>query len=134
MQVKLATENIRAIALFEKVTDVHVKDCIISPHSLYFLVSHDSMGAAIGKNGENIRRLRKLSGRHVKIFAYSSSPEEFIRNIIPTVRSVNIENGSATVSVPQEDKLTVIGKGGENINAIRDIMKRHFNITVFKLR
>ena len=134
MQVKLSTENIRAIALFEKVTNVNVKDCIISDTSIYFLVDREQMGAAIGKNGSNIKQLRRISGKHVKIFAYSSDVEEFVRNIIPHLRTIDTEGETVTVSVPQEDKLTVIGKSGENINVIREILKRHFNIKNFKLR
>lgn len=134
MDVKLSTENIRTIALFEKVTRVHSKDCIITEHSIYFLVDAEKMGMAIGKNGVNIKELRRISGKNIKIFGYSSKLEEFIKNIIPKVKSLEINDKSVSVSVQHEDKLTVIGKGGENINTIREILKRHFGIESFKLR
>lgn len=134
MDVKLSTENIRTIALFEKITKVHAKDCIITEQSVYFLVNAEKMGMAIGKGGINIKKLRRISGKHVKIFSFSPTLEEFVRNIIPTLKSLDIQDKNVTVTVAREDKLMVIGRSGENINVIRDILKRHFGIENFKLR
>ncbi|MBL7160389.1 MAG: NusA-like transcription termination signal-binding factor [Candidatus Aenigmarchaeota archaeon] len=134
MDVKLSTQNIRTIAMFEKVTKVNAKDCIITDNALYFLVDMEKAGMAIGKNGANIKELRRISGKHVKIFPYSPNLEEFIKNIIPNIKSVDITDKRVTISVPHEDKLTVIGKHGENINAMRDMLKRHFDVESLKLR
>lgn len=134
MEVKLSTENIRTIALFEKVTKVHPKDCLITEHSLYFVVPGEKMGMAIGKNGANIKELRRISGKHIKIFPYAESVEEFLKNVIPTIKNIDIAEKHVTITVPLEDKVTVIGRNGENINAIRDLLKRHFRIESFKLR
>lgn len=134
MQVKLSTENIRLIALFEKVAKVHAKDCLITESSIYFLIQPDMMGMAIGKNGENIKQLKRISGKNVKIFAYSANLEEFIKNIIPSIKGLDVNGKNVSVSVGREEKLTVIGRNGENINAIRDILKRHFGVENFKLK
>ena len=134
MEIKLSTENIRTIALFEKITKIHAKDCIITDNSVYFLVDAKKMGVAIGKNGANIKELRRILGKNVKIFGYSSSLEEFVGNIIPNIKTLDIAGKNVMVSIPREDKLTVIGKNGENINVIRDILKRHFRVESFKLR
>ncbi|MBI4181648.1 MAG: NusA-like transcription termination signal-binding factor [Candidatus Aenigmarchaeota archaeon] len=134
MDVKLSTENIRAIVLFEKVTHVSPKDCLIAEHALYFLVEKSEMGMAIGKDGVNIKQLRRIAGKHIKIFAYADTAEEFLKNVIPTLKSLDVQDGVVSVTVPQQDKLTVIGKAGENINAIRAILKRHFGVETFKLR
>jgi len=45
-----------------------------------------------------------------------------------------VNGDSINVSVPIEDKVNVIGKNGNNINAIREILKRHFSIQKFILR
>ncbi|MBI4021498.1 MAG: NusA-like transcription termination signal-binding factor [Candidatus Aenigmarchaeota archaeon] len=134
MDVKLSTENIRAMTLFEKITKVHPKDCLITENALYFLVNAESMGMAIGKNGTNIKELRRISDKHVKIFAYADTVEEFLRNIIPAIKSMEISEGTVTVTVSQQDKVTVIGKNGDNINAIRTLLKRYFGVQTFKLR
>jgi len=134
MEVKLSTENIRAIALFEKVTNVSPKDCIIMNNSIYFLVKSDSVGMAIGKNGDNIKHLRRISGKNIKIFPYSDNIGEFLKNVIPGLKTIDNDGESVIVSVNKQDKITVIGKNGDNINAIRELLKRHFGVQNFKLR
>jgi len=134
MDVKLSTENIRSITLFEEITKVTPKDCLMTEHSLYFLVDADQMGMAIGKGGINIKQLRRISGKNIKIFPHSNNLEEFLNNVIPNIKSLDIDNNNVTVSISKQDKTVVIGKNGENINAIRELLKRHFNVQNFKLR
>ncbi len=133
MAIKLDTDVIRTIALFEKITRVHPKDCIISENSAYFVVEPNRIGAAIGKNGSNIKEIRKILERNVKVFEYSRVPEEFIRNLIPGIKSLEIKNRSVTVSVSPKEKTAVIGKNGENIKAIKELLKRHLNIERLRL-
>ena len=134
MPVKLGIDSIRTIALFEKVTNVHAKDCLITEDCVYFLVDPEKIGLAIGKNGAVIKEVRKSLGRQVKIFGYSDKPEEMIKNLIPNIKTMTFNNGSMVISIPSDDKVSVIGKNGRNIKAIKEIMKRHFSIKYVKLR
>ena len=134
MGIKLETEDIRTIALFENITKVHAKDCLITDNCVYFLVDKEKVGLAIGKNGSVIRSVRNNLNKNVKIFGYSDTPEGMIRNLIQEPRSVTISDGSMTVSIAPEDRVGVIGRNGENIKAIREIMKRHFSIENLKLK
>ncbi len=134
MQMKLATQNIRAIATFERVTRVQPKDCIIAENSIYFLVDPKKVGLAIGKNGSVIRELRRIFGKNIKVYGYSRDPKTLLENIIPNIKSIEIKNNSITISVPMEDRTIVIGKNGENIKTLRKILKRHFAINNLRLR
>ena len=51
MTIKLQTQNIRDIGVFERMTNVHVKDCIRDESCVYFMVEPGKSGLAIGKNG-----------------------------------------------------------------------------------
>lgn len=134
MPVKLSTDTIRIIAAFEKVTKVHAKDCIVTEECIYFLVNPQKIGLAVGKNGTVIKELRKIFGKPIKIFGYSDDPEILIKNLIPNIKSVEINNGSATVTVPPNERTAVIGRNGNNIKIIKEILSRHCKITEFKLR
>ena len=135
MNVKLGTDSIRTIAMFEKITRVHARDCLISDNDAYFVVDADKVGRAIGKNGSNMKDLRRvLNNRHVKIFACSESLEDTIRGMVPNTKKIEINGDSVVISVARNDKVSVIGKNGRNINAIREILKRHFSIRDLKLR
>ena len=134
MPVKLSTDTIRIIAAFEKVTKVHAKDCIVTEECIYFLVNPQKIGLAVGMNGTVIKELRKIFGKPIKIFGYSDDPEILIKNLIPNIKSVEINNGSATVTVPPNERTAVIGRNGNNIKIIKEILSRHCKITEFKLR
>lgn len=134
MAVKLGIDSIRTIALFEKITNVHARDCLITEECVYFLVDPEKIGLAIGRNGLVIKEVRNVLRRQVRIFGYSDSPEEMIKNMIPNIKSMTFNDGSMVITVPASDKVAVIGKNGRNIKAIKEIMKRHFSINHLKLR
>jgi N utilization substance protein A len=134
MSVKLGNQSIRTIAAFEKMTKVHARDCIIMEDSIYFLVDPDKIGFAIGKNGSNIKEVSKAFGKTVRLFAYYKEPEDMLRGMIPTAKSIDINNDIASLNVPSGDRVVVIGKNGRNIKAIKEIMNRHFAIKGIKLR
>ena len=134
MPVKLETQTIRIIAAFEKMTKVHARDCVTVEDTLYFLVEPEKIGFAIGKNGSNIREVSKSLGKTVRLFAYKKEPVEMIKSMIPTVKSIDIKDETASITVPAGDRVAVIGRNGKNIKAIKDIMNRHFGIKNVKLR
>ena len=134
MVIKLETQSIRAIAAFEKLTGVHAKDCIMTDDCVYFLVEPKKIGAAVGRNGNNIKEARKVFGRQVKVFGYYDDLEDMLKSLIPSVKSIEINDSSVTVTVPSEHKTSVIGRNGNNIKVIRQILDRHFFVKKFRLR
>jgi len=134
MNVKLSTQSIRTMAAFEKITDVHARDCLITDDCVYFLVDPDNVGLAIGKSGSTIRQLRKVFGRTVKVFGYYSSPDLFVRHAFPKAKNVEINSSGITVTIPEEEKVTAIGRNGRNVKAVRDMLYRHFSVKNLKVR
>lgn len=134
MTVKLSTDIIRNIAAFEKITKVHPRDCLVMDDCIYFIVEQGKMGLAIGKNGEVIKEVRKVFGKPVKLFGYKDKPEDFLKNMIPSIKTYEMSGDSITITVPNTDRMAVIGKNGRNIKVIKEIMKRHFAVKNLKLR
>lgn len=134
MSVKLGTDTIRIIAAFEKLTRVNPRDCIVMEESIYFLVDPDKIGFVIGKNGSNIKEVSKAFGKTVRLFAYHRNPEEMLRAMVPTAKSIEMGKETITLNIPPGDKVAVIGKNGRNIKAIKELMNRHFAIKSVKIR
>lgn len=134
MSIILGTDTIKMISLFEKVTNVHARDCIIMDKCVYFLVDPSKVGLAIGRNGMTTKNLSRSLGKGVKVFGYASKPDELIRNIIPNIRNIEINGNTMIVSVPAEDRMNVIGSGGRNIKFIKEVLNRHFDIKNLRLR
>lgn len=127
----------RFIALLENLTGAVAKDCILDQESnrIIFVIRPGDMGLAIGKNGMNIERTRKVIGRPVEIVEYAETPEEFLKNILAPakVRGIKISKNSeganfAQVTVDPHDKGMAIGKNGRNVVKTRLLMKRHFGM------
>ena len=132
--LKLTDETIRYITLFETVTRAHVKDCIEND-KLVFIVEPGQMGMAIGRGGENIRKLRELLKKRVEVIEFSPEEKQFIINIFHNfnIKDVNIVdrggNRTAYVSVELKDKGKIIGKNGRNLRLATEIVGRHFEIS-----
>jgi N utilization substance protein A len=134
MGVKLGTVHIRAVAMFEEITGVMVRDCIMDDTSVYFLIEPGKMGLAIGKNGVTIKSVEKALGKSIKIFEYADTPEALLKNMISNIKSLEMAGDSVTISIPMSERSTVIGKNGRNIKAIREFLNRHFKINNLKLK
>ncbi len=136
-EIKLTPEEMRYIALFQDLTGAVVKDCILDKgeNRVIFLVKPGDMGLAIGKNGVNVKRLRKLIGRNIEVVEYAETLEELVKNAlaparVKAVKVVKRLGGKRIihVTVDPQDKGVAIGKAGKNVARARLILKRYHDI------
>ncbi|MEI7826524.1 MAG: NusA-like transcription termination signal-binding factor [Euryarchaeota archaeon] len=135
-EVKLTTEGIRYIALFESLTRAIARDCYIDEDNdrVIFVVKNGDMGLAIGKNGNNINRVKKSIGKHIEIVEFSGEVDEFIVNALQpvSVKKVHVvskENKKlAYVEVMPKDRGIAIGKNGRNIHKAKVLAQRHYGL------
>jgi len=132
MGVKLGTEEIRYIGLFESLTGATVMDCIVEDEGrVVYVVKEGEVGLAVGKGGANIQRVRELIGKSVEVIEYSDNPASFVKNILrpAQVRSAHVSQRKGNKSVvmldiPKKDRGLAIGKEGKNILRAKYLMKR----------
>ena len=135
-EVKLTTEGIRYIALFESLTGAIARDCYVDGENdrVIFVVKKGDMGLAIGKNGNNINRVKRSIGKHVEIVEYSDEVDEFVANalqpvFVKKVQVVVKENRKlAYVEVMSKDRGIAIGKNGRNIQKAKVLAQRHYGL------
>lgn len=133
MALVFDTETIRLMALFENLTGVPVKDCIISEDTVYFIVEEGKVAIAIGKNGCKVRNVEKMIGKTVKLFEYSKDLTNFVKKLMPQVNEIRIKNEdkkvTVEVKVDKKSKALVIGRNGKNIKIIKEILKRNHKVS-----
>ncbi|MCL7414937.1 MAG: NusA-like transcription termination signal-binding factor [ANME-2 cluster archaeon] len=135
-EVRINTDGIRYIALFENLTGATAKDCLVDDENnrVIFVVKSGDMGIAIGKNGEHINRVVKNIGRHVEVVEYSDDPETFIKSLLQPANANSVKIGYkgdkriAYVEVSTKDKGLAIGRNGRNIEKVKVLSKRHHDI------
>ena len=133
-EIRLTTESIQYIALFENMTKAKILDCILEEERLVYVVKQGDMGLAIGKNGENINRVKKALDKLIELIEYSDDPIIFLKNAFGPVslNSVNIiiknDKRLAYAEVPNKEKGLAIGRNGKNIEKVKMLARRHHNI------
>jgi len=132
--IYLSNENMQYINMASKTTKTDIMDCTITDNSLIFIVKKGQLGAAIGKKAKNLEKLRSLFKKNIKFVEFHEDKEKFIINLCKPykVKNITIENEGdseiAKVEVELSDKSKIIGKGGRNIEIIRDLARRHHSV------
>jgi N utilization substance protein A len=132
--VRLTTEQIRFMAVFESVTNILAKDCIVDKNSVVFVVNERDVGRAVGKKGQNVKKLEKLLGKRVEVVGFSEDPVRFFKNIFHPahILAVNVmdKNGKriARIHMDKESKRIFERKIESKTRIAKILAKRYFNI------
>lgn len=135
MKIKYDINIIKYISLFESVTKAKVKDCIVDER-ITFIVHENEMGKAIGKNGSNIRRIKDMLKKNVKVVEFNPDVLQFIRNMIYPlhVKDVKEEDKVITIKGPDtKTKALLIGRESKNLENLKNIVKRYFDVKEMKV-
>ena len=136
--IKLTTDQIRLISLFQNVTKTTARDCIDDEkqNKIIFVVNEGKMGLAIGKGGSNIKSLQNILKRNVELVEHFDDPIKFLKNILnpKLVNEIKLDkkpdgSSQAIVIVDQGKKGLVVGREGRNAEKARLFAKRYFDIS-----
>lgn len=134
---KLDMEDLRILALFEKVTKAHVKDVVDYKEKMTFIVGKGQLWKAIGKDKANLLKLEQLLQRKVKIVEYNDDKIQFIINLIHPLKVVNIEeNDEGIITIKGPDTKTkglMIGARAQNLRATENIVRMYFDCKEIKV-
>jgi len=137
-KIKLTSDELRLISLFQIITSATARDCIVDDkmERVIFIVNKGQMGLAIGKGGATIRQLQNVVAKKVELVEYSDDPSEFIRNILNSdmINEVKMNERvdgtkQAVVIVDAKKKGVVVGREGRNAEKARLLAKRYFQIS-----
>ena len=136
--IKLTTDQMRLISLFQNVTKTTARDCLDDEKQdkIIFVVNEGKMGLAIGKGGSNIKSLQNILKRNVELVEHFDDPIKFLKNILNPkfVNEVKLDtkqdgSSQAIVIVDQGKKGLVVGREGRNAEKARLFAKRYFDIS-----
>ncbi|SRR5579875_1128660 len=135
--IKLSNRELEFINLFELITSVRVKDCIIDErfNRAIFLVDPTQVGLAIGRGGEKINAFKKLSSMDAEIVPFYEDLDRLIRGVfLPfEIKDVKISQNNkgeklVLIYVDPASKAKVIGASGRNVVKARLILARYHGI------
>lgn len=131
MERNIGFKERRYIEELRILTKATALDCVIDDRfdRVIYVIRQGDMGLAIGKKGENIKRLQNVLGKRIEMVEYAEKPEEFVANIFKPAEVTGIEGGGGdgpvNVFVRQRSDLGIaIGKAGCNIEKARILCRR----------
>ena len=136
--IKLTTDQMRMLSLFQSVTGATARDCVEDEKQdrVIFVVNTGKMGLAIGKGGVHIKSLQNIVKRNVELVEYDEDPAKFLTNLLNSklISEVKINKRldgtkQAIVMVDPRKKGIVVGREGRNAEKARLLAKRYFDIT-----
>ena len=112
-------------------------DCVIDDRfdRVIYVIRQGDMGLAIGKKGENIKRLQNVLGKRIEMVEFAEIPDAFVANIFKPAEVTGIErtteNGPVNVLVNKKSDLGIaIGKAGCNIEKARILCRRFHGLEI----
>ncbi len=136
MTIKISMEELQYINVFQEITKITPKDCVVIGETIVFVVDENKVGAAIGKNGETVEKVKKvLKNKKVSIVGYTPDLEKFVQNILRPVEVLGVEKDGNTLKifVKKDEYRRAIGNQGKRLGRIQTLLERHFNIPQVKL-
>jgi len=137
-KIKLTSDELRLISLFQSITSASARDCIVDEkmERVIFIVNKGQMGLAIGKGGATIKQLQNVVAKKVELVEYSDDASKFICNTLNSdmINQVKINERidgtkQAVVIVDAKKKGIVVGREGRNAEKARLLAKRYFQIS-----
>jgi len=138
MRVTLSDDARRYLALFEDETGATARDCLVYDDRIVVLVAAGEMGQAIGPRGQHVTAVEEKVGQDVELVEDADTPEAFVASVLApaAVRHVTVSEQNDRVAyaeVPEDDRGAAIGRDGRNIEAARELARRHFDIDDIQL-
>ena len=136
MRIKYTKELMDSMNIFSRVTHALVKDCFESEGVLYFVVQPGQIGKAIGKGGSTIRELQNKLKKDIKLIEFNPNVKEFIKNVVHPLRVDSVDEEDNVVVLRSEDRRVkglLIGRNAKNLNMLKAVVRRYFEIEDIKV-
>ena len=94
--VKYTIEDLNFMKLFQAVSGIYPRDIVQDQkfNRTIIVVDRGSMGASIGKSGQNIIYIKKATGKDVVVVEYSDDMQDFIKGLIGQNVNFNVSEST----------------------------------------
>jgi N utilization substance protein A len=141
MERSIGFKERRYIEELRILTKATAIDCVIDEkfERIIYIIKKGDMGLAIGKKGENIKRMQNVLGKRIEMVEYSGELETFIANIFKPVVISRVEKepstGELIITLARKNDIgTAIGRKGANIEKARLLVRKIWGNEIGELR
>jgi len=126
-------QGLRYLNLFRKITRLQTRYCFLYNEILMFCVPRKDIPRALGKNGENLKKMSNILKRRIRIVSIPHGIEnakDFIQSVISPVsfKELEITPGEIIVNAGSENKAALLGRNKRRLNEMKTIVKDFFKV------
>src|SRR6056297_3104886 len=126
-------QDLRHLNLFYKITRIRTRYCFSYNNMLMFCVPKSKISQALGKNGENLRKISEIVKKRIRVLAQPrgiEDAENFIKAIISpvTFNSIEINQNEIIVNAGQQSKAALLGRNKRRLAEMQSIIKDFFGM------
>ncbi|MBO3757812.1 MAG: NusA-like transcription termination signal-binding factor [Thermoproteota archaeon] len=139
-KIKLSTETLQYLMLFEKLTSARALDCTEYNDELIFLVPKEDLIIVKINPTKPLLKLSKFLKKKILVYPYSETAEEFIAGLFPKVKVLKVllepqTDGRkiAFVKVDESEKGKAIGLAGINVRRASFLAKKYFSLDLVRV-
>ena len=110
-------QEMRYINLFSKITKIPTMNCFLYNNQIIFAVPRSKVSIAIGKDAANVRKLRGILGRKIRIVAMPVREDfegigKFVEDVVSPVEftKVDVKDTSVVITAGRQSKAALIGR------------------------
>jgi len=133
-------QSMRYINLFSRTCGVSTKNCFSYNNQLVFVVPAPKVSKAIGKGAANVRRLREILRRNIKVVAMPNaenkeSLKKFIEDVVDPVEftKIDVSGNVMTITAGRQNKAALIGRNRIREKELSDVLKNYFGIAKVRI-
>ena len=131
-------KDMRYLNLFEKITRVSTRYCFNYNETIIFAVPRNLISKAIGKAGENVKKISEILGKKIKIIATPQEAREiekdstvikgFIEAVVSpvTFRNLEVADNEIIITAGSHSKAALIGRNKRRLHELQKIAKDFF--------
>lgn len=99
--IKLDSDQIQKLAIFESITKTNLKDFLEDDNELTFVINSKDLGRAIGKGASNVKALESKFKKRVLMIGFEPNYEEFARNLFKpiTIKEISLNNDMLNITI-----------------------------------
>lgn len=131
MTTILDMQDLRNLNLFQRVTNIRTRFCFSYNNAIVFCVPRALVIRAVGRNGQNVKRINQILKKRVKIIPQPSGIadlENFVKNIINPVefKEITISGNEVILTAGSQSKAALIGRDKRRLIEMQGIIKSFF--------
>lgn len=126
---KFDAECLQYMSIFGRATGITPKDYFEANSELVFIVDKDKVGAALGREGKNIRMLRERLNRNIKVMGAGGSASELAANFLYPLkaRSITIEADTLNIDFAvHSERRILLNNQQSRLKLLKSVVKRYF--------